>query len=61
MIQKAKIIIGTNNILTAGFNSHLKNDKDREDKKNGNGIETFKTNINLVIKNKEKGKYRKQK
>lgn len=61
MIQKARIIIKVNNIFTISFISNLKDGKSREDKRNGNSAETLKTNINLRIKNKEKGKYRKQK
>lgn len=59
IIQEERIIIGANNILISNFPTNLKDDKSREDKKNGGSIKTLETNIKIVLKNKRKNKYKK--
>lgn len=59
IIQEERIIIGANNILISNFPTNLKDDKSKEDKKNGGSIKTLETNIKIVLKNKRKNKYKK--
>lgn len=60
IVQKIIVIIGTNNVLKAGFSSDLKDDKSSEDERKGNSVKILKTNIKLALKNKRKSKCEKQ-
>lgn len=61
IIQEINPISRANNVFITGFTSNLKDNMNKKDEKNSNSVEIIETNINLLLKNKEKGKHRKQK
>ena len=60
MISKTKVIIKANNILQVGFITNSRDNKGKQDEEKGSSPEILKTNIKPKLKNKKKGKRRKQ-
>lgn len=59
IIKDTRLIININNIFTTSFTINPKDNKSRRDKKNNNSAKTLKIIIKIILKNKKKGKYKK--